>query len=294
MPHRSVQLLRRLVLILTFMASLLAPAALAQEVATPAAVAPPQALLPTPAAERQGQTTTINGVELFYEVVGEGQPLVLLHSSVGHGGYWAQQVPAFAAHYQVIVLDTRGHGRSSFADMPYSYALLASDVIGLLDHLGIEQANVVGWSDGGTTTLELAIHHPERVRKAVIYAATYDLSGFLPDALSHPRVLAYIAQAARDYQQLSPVPEHWEALLSRLSEMWAREPAYTPEQLRAITTPILILDGEEEEAVNLEHTRQMAELIPTATLVLLPGTGHFAPFEQPARFTQIVLDFLDS
>ena len=294
MAPRSPQLLRGLVLALAIMAGLLAPPALAQEVATPAAVAPPQALLPAPSAEPQGQTATINGVKLFYEVFGEGEALVLLHSSVGHGGYWAQQIPAFAAHYQVIVLDTRGHGRSSFADTPYSYALLASDVVGLLDHLGIERAHVVGWSDGGITTLELAIHHPQRLRKAVIYAASYDLSGSLPDALTHPRVLAYIAQAATDYQHLAPAPEHWEALLGRLSEMWAVEPAYTPEQLAAITTPILILDGEEEEAVDLEHTRQMAELIPTATLVLMPGTGHFAPFEQPEQFNQSVLDFLDS
>ena len=105
---------------------------------------------------------------------------------------------------------------------------------------------------------------------------------------------AYIEAAAAEYQEISPEPERWDEFLGNISNMWATQPNYTMDQLRSITTPFLILDGEEEEAIDLNQTKLIAELIPDAELILMPGTGHFALFEQPEEFSRIVLDFLAS
>lgn len=268
------------------------PAARAQDAATPVAVAPPQDLLPATWNEAPGQVARVNGIDLYYEVYGAGDPLVLLHGGLGNGTYWRNQIPVFAQRYRVIVVDSRGHGRSSFDDQPISYALMASDVLALMDQLGIQKADIVGWSDGGIIGLELAIRHPERLNRVVAYAANFDPTGVRLDIGQNAYFNAYIARAAEDYQALSPHPERWDAFLANITNMWATEPNYTEAQLKGITTPFLILDGEEEEAIDLNQTKLMALLIPGAKLELMPGTGHFAMFEQPELFNRIVLDYL--
>jgi pimeloyl-ACP methyl ester carboxylesterase len=266
----------------------------AQENATPEAVAPPQSLLPDVESvmTADGQTATINGVEIYYEVYGEGDPVFLLHGGLGYGDYWVNQVPALAAKYQVIVMDSRGHGRSSFDEQPISYELMASDVLGLMDHLQIEKADIVGWSDGGIIGLEIAITHPERLNKVVAYGANFDPTGVRLDIGTNDYFNAYIEQAAIDYQTVSPAPERWDEFLGNISNMWATQPNYTEDQLKAITTPFLILDGQEEEAIDLNQTKLMALLIPGAELNLMPDTGHFAMFEQPEEFIGIVEAYL--
>jgi pimeloyl-ACP methyl ester carboxylesterase len=254
--------------------------------ATPeaAAVAPPQALLPAQRAERTGQTVTINGAEIYYEQHGDedGMPVLLLNGGLGHAGYFVNQIaPLVDAGYRPIVMDSRGHGRSTFDEQPISYDLMAADVVALLDHLGVERADVVGWSDGGIIGLELAIEQPERVNRIVAYGANADPSGVRADIGENAYFNAYVAAAAADYQAIAPQPERWQEFLANISNMWATEPNYTAEQLATITTPILILQGEDEEAIDTDHARMMAEAIPTAELVLMPGTGHFAMFEQP-------------
>ncbi|HEU0113127.1 MAG TPA: alpha/beta fold hydrolase [Thermomicrobiales bacterium] len=191
-------------------------------------------------------------------------------------------------------MDSRGHGRSSFDDKPISYELMASDVLGLLDHLTIEKTDLVGWSDGGIIGLELAIHHPERLNKVVAYGANFDPTGVRLDLGQNAYFNAYIEQAAKDYQKISPAPQRWDEFLANIEHMWATEPNYTEDQLRSITTPMLILDGAKEEAIDLNQTKLMALLIPSAKLTIMPDVGHFAMFEQPAEFNKIVLDFLGS
>ena len=267
---------------------------LAQE-ATPTAVAPPQDLLPKDADYGTGQTAKINGVDIYYEVYGKGDPVLLLHGGLADGDQWVNVIPTIAdAGYQVIVMDSRGHGRSSFDETPISYALMASDVLGLMDHLGIDTADIVGWSDGAIIGLELAMTHPERLHKVVAYGANFDPSGVRLDVGQNAYFNAAIAWDAEEYQRVSPAPERWEEFLTNISTMWATEPNYTEEQLRAITTPVLVLDGAKEEYVNLNQTKLMELLIPDATLEIMPDTGHFALFEQPEEFSRIVVDYLQS
>ncbi|MEA2583928.1 MAG: hypothetical protein QOF33_2013 [Thermomicrobiales bacterium] len=293
MPKRATLLVAAFVLSLAVMSASLAHVATAQD-ATPAAVEPPQNLLPATWDEAEGQTVEINGVDIYYEVYGQGDPVFLLHGGLANGTYYAYQIPVLAAKYQLIVMDSRGHGRSSFDEQPISYELMASDVLGLMDHLGIQKADILGWSDGGIIGLEIAIHNPDRLNKVVAYGANFDPTGVRLDVGTNARFNAFIERAAEDYQKLSPHPERWDEFLNNISNMWATQPNYTEDQLKAITTPFLILDGAEEEAIDLNQTKLMALLIPGAELNLMPGTGHFAMFEKPDEFNQIVLDYLAS
>ena len=119
--------------------------------------------LPATPAPIEGETTgyaDVNGIKLYYAVVGTGSPLVLLHGGLANSDYWGNQVQALAPHHQVILVDSRGHGRSTRANRPYGYDLMADDVVALLDKLNLAKADVVGWSDGGILGIDLALRHP--------------------------------------------------------------------------------------------------------------------------------------
>src|SRR5215212_6530345 len=135
-----------------------------------------------------GETVSLNGADIYYEVYGAGDPVVLVHGGGGSGRNFVNQVPALVdAGYQVIVIDSRGHGHSSHGPDPLSYELLASDVLGVMDHLGIDKADLVGWSDGAIIALELGIHHPERLNKVVAYGANFVPEG-IHDATPTPEL----------------------------------------------------------------------------------------------------------
>lgn len=256
--------------------------------------APPQTLLPTQPEGQKGETVEINGAQIYFEEYGkpDGPAVLLLHGGLGNGDYFVNQIPALTDTYRVIVMDSRGHGRSSFDDQPISYELMAKDVLGLMDHLKIDRASIVGWSDGGIIGLEIALTQPERLNKVVAYGANYDPTGVRLDIGTNAYFNSYIEAAAADYQSLSPDPSRWDEFLGNIGNMWATQPNYTDDQMRSIESPFLILDGMKEEAIDLNQTKLMAELMPNADLLLMPDTGHFAMFEQPEEFNTIVVDYL--
>ena len=178
------------------------------------------------------------------------------------------------------------------SEQPISYALMASDIIALMDYLDIGKANVVGWSDGGNIGLYLAINQPGRLVKLVASGANYHPSGVRPDVVENEKIGAYIEKAAKDYQGLSPNPTRWDAFLGNIGQMWGSEPQFTAEELGSIAVPVLLLDGENDEAIFTEHTREMARLIPTATITFVPETGHFGMWEKPEEINRAILDFL--
>jgi len=236
----------------------------------------------------------VDDVELYYEDRGTGTPLLLLHGGFGHTGSWQHQAAAFAAAgYRVISVDSRGQGRSTLGDSVLGYSRMADDVLGLMDYLGLERAHLLGWSDGGNIGLEIAMRRPERLLKLVAFGANYRVDGVREDVGENARFATYLEQARRDYAALSPQPERWEELVTRISAMWAREPNHPDAALRAITVPVLVMHGEQEEAIVDAHAKALADLIPGARFVTLPGTGHFAMWEQPAAFNRVVLEFLN-
>ena len=235
----------------------------------------------------------VNDAELYYQIHGEGAPLILLHGGLGHSGNWSKQLPVLSQQYKVVTVDSRGHGRSTMTEQQISYALMASDVVALMDYLEIEKAHVVGWSDGGIIGLYLAIHHPERLLKVVATGANYSPAGLRPDIGENQKFVSYIGNAIEDYQALSPDPANWDAFFGNIGQMWALEPDFTVEQMGSIAVPVLLLDGESDEAIYTEHTMEMASLIPTAKLIFVQGTGHFGMAEKPAEFNAEILNFLE-
>jgi pimeloyl-ACP methyl ester carboxylesterase len=234
----------------------------------------------------------IDDIRMYYETHGDGIPLVLLHGGLGSTSHWREQIPVLSHHYRVIALDSRGQGRSTTSEQPISIALMASDVIALMDYLDVPRAHILGLSDGGNIGLHLAIHHPDRLLTVIAYGANYLPSGVRSDVGENERFKEVIQQAAEEYQELSPHPEGWDALFENIGHMWATEPNFTAEEFAGVTVPVLILAGEDDEAILTEHTREMAGLIPTATLTLLPDSGHFGLWDEPDEFNEIVLEFL--
>ena len=208
---------------------------------------PPTPILPK--AEFSGYAS-INGIRIWYATFGQGKPVILLHGGLANSNYWGKQVPVLAKHYRVIVMDSRGHGRSSNDGKPYNYDLMASDVIGLMDFLKIKQAAIVGWSDGADIGLDLAIHHPERVTKLFSFAANSDPAGEA-DISKSPVFNAYIARTKKEYEQLSSTPKQYKIFYDQISTMWASQPNFTKAQLNSIKVPTWIVDADHDEAIKL-------------------------------------------
>jgi pimeloyl-ACP methyl ester carboxylesterase len=260
--------------------------------ASPPTVPAPQEGLP-PLPELTWQYATLNGAEIAYAVTGTGEPVVLVHGGDANSEHWSFQVHALLDQYQVILLDSRGHGRSPYNGEPLTYTQLADDVLALLDLLGIERAHLVGWSDGGIIGIDLALRHPERLRKVVAFGANADLTGYRTDTGDEVAIIyAFGAINDADYERLSPVPEQYKAMVVALRQMWETEPAYTADQLRSITTPFLIMAGANEEIIAEAHTRYLAETIPGAELAFLPNCGHFGHMQEPEAFNTRMLAFL--
>jgi pimeloyl-ACP methyl ester carboxylesterase len=234
----------------------------------------------------------VNGIDLWRAEYGRGPPVILLHGGLANSEYWGGQVRALAPRYRVITIDSRGHGRSARDERPYSYSLMADDVLAAMDALKIDRAAIVGWSDGGIIGIDIALRHPERLRCLFAFGANTDPSGVRADVDKSPLFNRFIARAGLDYRRLSKTPDGYDAFVAAIGRMWASEPNWTKAQLATIRTPITVADGEHEEAINLDHTRMMAGAIPGARLVILPGVSHFAGVQNPAQFNAAVMRFL--
>jgi pimeloyl-ACP methyl ester carboxylesterase len=206
--------------------------------------------------------------------------------------WWGNQIPALATHHTVIVMDSRGHGRSTRDARPYSYDLMADDVVALLDALKLSKADVVGWSDGAIIGIDLAIRHPDRVGKIVAFGANTMTSGMKDDSDKNPTFVSALARIEKQYPTYSATPKEYQAFFDQISKMWADQPNWTDAQLKTITAPVLVMDGDHDELIKLEHTDYMAATIPGAGLMIMPNTSHFAPLQDPGMFNYAILHFL--
>ena len=249
---------------------------------------PPTPDLPKP--ERSG-FAAVNGIRLWYAVFGAGSPVILVHGGMGNSNYWGLQIPALARRFQVIVLDSRGHGRSTRNNEKITYHLMATDVVALMDALHVPKAALVGWSDGAIIGLDIAIHHPDRLTKLFAFAANSDSSA-LKDVDKDPLFNAYFSRTEEEYKKLSPTPTELKVFLEELDKMWTTEPHFSDDQLRSIKVPTWIVDGDRDEVIKREDTDHMAALIPGAGELILPEVSHFALLQDPGQFNDVLLRFL--
>ncbi len=249
---------------------------------------PPTPTLPTAA---QSGLAPVNGIKLWYAEFGQGAPVILLHGGLANSNYWGLLVRALAPHYRVIVVDSRGHGRSSRDARPYGYDLMADDVVGLMDYLKIDKAALVGWSDGAIIGLDIALRHPQRLSKLFAFAANSDPSA-VKDVEHDPVFSAFIARARREYETLSPTPTEYDAFLKQIEKMWEGEPHWTADRLHGIEVPTWIVDADHDEAIKRDNTLFMADNIPGSGLLIQPQVSHFSFLQDPAQFNGDVLHFL--
>ncbi|WP_309082781.1 alpha/beta hydrolase [Chelativorans sp.] len=234
-----------------------------------------------------------DGARIWHAVHGSGPAVILLHGGLGNAGNWGYQVPALVqAGRTVVLIDSRGHGRSMRDARPFSYERMAGDVLAVMDHLGIETAALVGWSDGACTALILADKHPERVSGVFFFACNMDPSGtheFKPT----PVIDRCFRRHRKDYEALSATPTEFDTFVADVSRMMQTEPNYSAAQLSGIKVPVTVVLGEDDEFIRMEHAEYLARSIPDAELIVLPGVSHFAPLQRPELFNGAVLGFLD-
>ena len=262
---------------------------------TAAARAEPQwlALPPTPSLPQATQSgyAPVNDIKIWYAAFGRGAPVILLHGGLANSNYWGKLIPALAQRYRVIVMDSRGHGRSSRDEKPYGYDLMASDVVALLDYLKIDKAALIGWSDGAIIGLDIAMRHPERLSKLFAFAANSDPSA-VKDVEHDPVFSTFIARARTEYEKLSPTPKEYDAFLKQITKMWESEPHWTAADLAAIKVPTWIVDADHDEAIKRDNTLFMADNIPGSGLLIQPEVSHFSFLQDPQQFNADVLHFL--
>ncbi len=246
---------------------------------------------PLPAAGVEG-TVERDGAGIAYATFGTGPPVVLLHGGLGHGGNWGFQVPALVAGgYRAVVIDSRGHGRSTRDAAPYRYERMAADVLGVMDAVGVASAALVGWSDGATVALLTAMAAPARVAGVFFFACTMDPSGVKPFAAT-PVIDRCFARHGADYARLSATPADFEPFVAAVSRMQATEPNCTAAELAAVRVPVAIAHAQHDEFIERSHAQYLAGTIPGAAWVELPGVSHFAPLQRPDVFNAAVLAFL--
>jgi len=237
----------------------------------------------------------VNGLKMYYEIEGTGDPLVFIPPAFGFAGM--KSFPALVQNHSVITVDLQGNGRTAdIAEHPISIEQYAKDVVGLLKYLGISKADFLGESYGGNTAAMIAIRYPELVGRVALYSATFTPP---PNTLNpetthfdHPPTAdARSIQFQRDnYKKVAPDPDYWPKIFEKVGSIqWN---GFSKEELASIKAPILIIQGD-HDFVRLEHSVDIAKLIPHAELAVIPDASHFALSSEQERVIPIVKHFLE-
>lgn len=232
------------------------------------------------------------GARIWYAMYGSGSPVILLHGGLGHSGNWGYQVPALVkSGYRAVLIDSRGHGRSTRDARPFSYELMSTDVLAVMDTLNLEKAVLVGWSDGACTALVLASKDPSRVTGVLFFACNMDPSGTKEFEFT-PIIGRCISRHRTDYAQLSATPDQFDEFSDAVGLMQRTQPNYSAEDLAQIRVPVAIVQSEHDEFIKREHAEYLARSIPGAEFIYLPNVSHFAPLQRPGQFNSVMLAFL--
>lgn len=234
------------------------------------------------------------GARIWYISFGTGPAVILLHGGNGNAGNWGYQVTSLIeAGYNTILIDSRGHGRSTRDNRPYSYVLMGDDVLAVMDALQVRSAAIVGWSDGACTGLVLAHRHPGRIAGVFYFACNMDNSGTLPFEMT-PLIGRCLSRHKQDYAALSPTPDGFDAMMQAVGAMQSTQPNYSAADLAEIRVPVTVVQAERDEFIRHEHAEYLAGAIAGAKFKLLKDVSHFAPVQRPDEFTKAILDFLET
>jgi pimeloyl-ACP methyl ester carboxylesterase len=237
----------------------------------------------------------VSGAKIYYARYGkaDGPPVILLHGGLGNSDHWSNQVIALADKFAITAIDSRGQGRSTRTKAAVTYDIMAADVLAVMDHLKLDKASFVGWSDGGEIAMKIAIVHPERVSKLFIFGVNYDSNGSKPRGGPPAATFsAYASKCRADYTKMSSTPKAWDSLVDWLLPLWRNPMGFTKDQLRSIDAPTLVADGDHDEVIVLAQVEEMAKLIPHAKLKIFTDTSHFVHWQDPKTFDDTLVEFL--
>ncbi len=262
--------------------------------------------------DAKGNYASVNGLNLYYEIHGAGEPLILLHGGVGAIQMFGEVLPSLAQNRRVVAVDLQAHGRTADIDRELRFELMADDIAALIKHLGIEEADVMGYSLGGVVALRTAIQHPEVVKKLVLVSTPFKRDGWYPEILAGmgqigPQIAEPMKQTPmyQHYASIAPKPEDWPVLLTKLGELLRQDYDWSNE-VAAIKAPTLIVVGD-ADSVRTAHAVAFFELLgggkvdagwdgsgmSNARLAILPATTHYNIYSSP-QLSAVVAPFLDA
>ncbi len=234
--------------------------------------------------EQLGKYMDINGIKMYYEIYGQGEPLLMIHGNGGSISSFMNQIPYFSRNYKVIAVDSRAQGKSLDTKDSLSFEMMADDFSALLDALNIDSCNVLGWSDGGINGLLLAIRHPEKVKRLAVTGANLWPDSTAISAADYEWGLNY-------YDTLGKMPQTADIIHTRkLVKLDTFEPHINRAQLQQIHSPVLVIGGD-HDIILTKHTLYIAESIPGAYLWILPNSSHSTLIDYKDQFNKTVGDF---
>jgi pimeloyl-ACP methyl ester carboxylesterase len=261
----------------------------------------------TQPASAEGHRVDINGMKMYYEVSGAGEPIVVLHGAYMNIPQMGEIIPRLARTHKVYALEFQGHGRTTDIDRPITYQNLADDVAAFMDSVGLTRADVFGYSMGAGAGLQLAIRHPARVNKLVAASVAYDLRGWQPEFTAFiPQLTVEFMVSlpmAAEYKKLAPDTSGFPELARKLIAL-EKEPMAWEQEVRQVKAPVLIISGDADVAT-LEHSVAMFRLLgggamgdmgtplPASRLAILPATSHTAVITQTDLLYAFIEPFLE-
>jgi len=253
-----------------------------------------------------GKYVDVNGMKMYYEVSGEGDPLIVLHGAYMNIPSMGEIIPMLAKTHKVYAIEMQGHGRTNDIDRPITYPNLADDVAAFMDAVGLKKADVFGYSMGACAGLQLAIRHPEKVNKLISASGGYDVEGWQPEFKAFIPLMTvemFVSMPfAEEYRKLAPDPNGFPALVEKLIAL-EKEPMAWESDIKTLKTPILIIVGDADVAT-LEHNvaffrllgggvaGDMGKPLPDSRLAILPATSHTAVINQPELLIAFIEPFL--
>ncbi len=235
------------------------------------------------------------GAKIHYVSYGQGEPILLLHGGLSNKLSWFSQIPwLVSSGRRVILIDTRGHGYSTKGHSKLSYQIFAEDTLQVLDKLGIQRADVVGWSDGGIIALLLGLEAPQRIGKIIAISANFHPSGVLPETDSTPSVAEhFLLKPITDWVRgiWSGAGEQHPSLEAEIKTLWRTEPQLGQTDLQAITAPTMVVVGE-NDIIDLKHSNDLARLLANGRIEVIIGAGHAAPVTHAQQINQLIASFL--
>ncbi len=254
----------------------------------------------------------VNGLKMYYEIHGAGEPLVVLHGGLGSTGMLAPILPQLAQHHQIVALDLQAHGRTADIDRPIRLEWMADDIAALVKYLGFDQVNLMGYSMGGATALRTAIQHPDLVKKLVLVSTPFKRSGWYPEMVAG---MEQMGAAAAEFMKATPIydayvsvapqPENFPRLLDKMGDLLRRDYDWS-EEVAALKMPVLLVVGD-ADGLPPSHAARFFELLgggqrdgswdgsgmSNSRLAILPATTHYTIFSSP-ELAHVVIPFLDA